>query len=135
MFKIAGSLRFMDIINESWHSLQIFGWNLKSDSRLTKKGNFFICFNDSSSKMMKNVFYFVVKALFVLKVFKFLSWLFRHAEKTAWLERLGFFRHLWPHSLVNKELQHILLNISRIKRNQAIKFGQLTEHPKRNIFL
>ena len=29
---------------------------------------------------------------------------------------------------------HILLNISRIKGNQKMKFGQLIEHPKRNIF-
>ena len=28
-----------------------------------------------------------MKALFVLKIFKFLSWLFGHVGKTAWLER------------------------------------------------
>ena len=38
---------------------------LKSDSHLPKK--IFICFNDSPSKMIKNVFYFILKALFVLK--------------------------------------------------------------------
>ena len=43
--------------------------------------NFFIYFNDSPSKMMKNAFYFILKALFVLKIFKFWSWLFSHAEK------------------------------------------------------
>ena len=48
---------------------------------------FFICFNVSPSEMMKNVFYFILKALFVFKVFKFLSWSFGHVEKTAWLER------------------------------------------------
>ena len=59
---------------------------LKSDSHLQK--NFIIiCLNNSLSKMMKNAFYFILKALFVLKIFKFLSWLFGHAEKTAWLER------------------------------------------------
>ena len=35
--------------------------------------------------MMKNV-YFIFKALFVLKIFEFLSWLFGHVEKTAWLK-------------------------------------------------
>ena len=35
----------------------------------------------------------------------------------------------------SKITTHILLNISRIKGNQTIKFGQLIEHPKRNIFL
>ena len=57
---------------------------LKSDSHLQKKC---ICFNDNPSKMMKNVFYFILKALFVLNIFKFLSWLFGHVEKTGWLER------------------------------------------------
>ena len=36
------------------------------------KKSFFICFNDSPSKMMKNAFYFILKALFLLKIFKFL---------------------------------------------------------------
>ena len=43
---------------------------LKSDSHLPKKF-LFICFNESPLKMMKNVFYFILKALFVLKIFKF----------------------------------------------------------------
>ena len=30
---------------------------------------------------------------------------------------------------------HILLNISQSKSNQTMKFGQLIEHNKRNIFL
>ena len=30
---------------------------------------------------------------------------------------------------------HILLNITRIKGNQTMKFDQLIEHPKINIFL
>ena len=39
---------------------------------------------ESPLKMMKNAFYFLSKALFVLKVFKFLSWLFGHVAK--WLD-------------------------------------------------
>ena len=40
-------------------------------------------------KTMRNDFYLIIllKALFVLKVFKFLSWLFGHVEKMAWFER------------------------------------------------
>ena len=45
--------------------------NLKSDSHLPK--NFCICFSDGPSKLMKNAFYFILKALFVLKISKFLS--------------------------------------------------------------
>ena len=36
----------------------------------------FICFNKNILKMMKIFFYFILKTLFVLKIFKFLSWLF-----------------------------------------------------------
>ena len=41
--------------------------------RLSPSKKNFICFNDSPSKMMKNVFYFILKALFILEIFKFLS--------------------------------------------------------------
>ena len=47
------------------------------------------CFIEGPLKMMKNAFYFILKALFVFKIFKFLAWLFGHVEKTAWLERWG----------------------------------------------
>ena len=36
---------------------------------------------ESPFKMMKSAFYFMLKALFVLKIFKFLSWLFDHVAK------------------------------------------------------
>ena len=58
---------------------------LKSGSQIPKKR--VIYFIESPLKMLKNAFYFTLKALFVLKIFKFLSWLFGHVEKTAWLER------------------------------------------------
>ena len=37
--------------------------------------------------MMKNVFYFILKAIFVLKIFEFLPYVFGPVEKTACLER------------------------------------------------
>ena len=40
---------------------------------LSPKKFAFISFNDSLSKIMKNAFYFILKALFVLKIFKFWS--------------------------------------------------------------
>ena len=42
-----------------------------------------ICLMESPLKMMKNAFYFVLKALFALKIFKFLSRFFGHLGKTA----------------------------------------------------
>ena len=43
----------------------------------------FVCFNESPLKLMKNAFYSILKALFVLKTFNFLSSRFGHIEKTA----------------------------------------------------
>ena len=36
---------------------------------------------------MKNAFYFNLKALFILKIFKFLLQPFGHVGKTPWFER------------------------------------------------
>ena len=47
------------------------------------KKKYFICFDGNPVKMMENVFYFIVKAFFVLKILKFLSRLFGHVGKTA----------------------------------------------------
>ena len=41
---------------------------------------------------MKNAFYFILKALFLHKIFKFLSLHFGHVGKTAWLERCVNFK-------------------------------------------
>ena len=43
----------------------------------------FIYFNESPLKMMKNAFCLTLIALFVLKIFKFLSRFFSYVEKTA----------------------------------------------------
>ena len=51
------------------------------------KRNCVVCFIENPLKMIKNAFYFMLKASFILKVFKFLSWRFGHAEKMVWLER------------------------------------------------
>ena len=62
-------------------------------------------------KLMKNAFYLILKALFVLKIFKFFYWLFGHVEKTVWLEREGWFQNICCHNLVNKQLQYTQYNI------------------------
>ena len=52
---------------------------LKSDSHLPKK----ICFNKSLLQKMKNAFYFILKPLFILKLFQLLYGLFGYVERTA----------------------------------------------------
>ena len=73
--------------------------------------------------MMKSAFCFLLKALFVLEIFTFLSRLFSNSKFMA--------------SQPGKQIFaiHILPNISRSKSNQAIKFRQLIDNNVRNIFL
>ena len=45
---------------------------------------------ESPLKMMKNAFYFILKAIFVLKIFKFFPCFFGHIEtRKAWLKKYG----------------------------------------------
>ena len=53
---------------------------LKSDPH-PHKNICVICLIESPLKMMKNAFYFILIALFVLKICKFLSQLFGHVGK------------------------------------------------------
>ena len=68
-----------------------------------------ICLNYSPSKMMKYAYYFILKALFILKMFKFLSWLFGHLEKTAWFEKDKINLETYD---VNNKLQYTYCSIS-----------------------
>ena len=74
--------------------------------------------------MVKNPFYFTLKALFVLKIFKFL----RFAEEDKVYFKIYDFM-TWLTITI-----HILLNISRFKGEQVIKFSQIIEYNKRNVF-
>ena len=55
------------------------GFTLKSTLTFQTKNSVYV--SEGSLKMMKNAFYFILKALFVCKIFKFLSWLFGHIKK------------------------------------------------------
>ena len=57
--------------------------NLIAKKRLLQGAMINICFIENTLKMMKNAFYFILKTLFVLKIFEFLSRPFGHVGKTA----------------------------------------------------
>ena len=82
---------------------------------------------------MKNAFYFTVKVLSVLKIFKFLSWFFGHVEKRLDLKnKVSFKIYDFTTRDTNNCNTHI---VQYLKGNQAIKFGQLAEYDTKNIFL
>ena len=83
---------------------------------------------------MNNAFYFTLKALFVLKVFKFLCWFLGH-YKNGLIKKISLISKLLTSQPGLQTIAiHILPNISRSKGNQTIKFGQLIEYNMRNIF-
>ena len=76
--------------------------------------------------MMKNVVYFILKALFVVKIiifFPFFGYVGNQLDKK--LRLVSEFAMLYT----GKQKVTILMlpNISRSKNNQAMKFGQLIE--------
>ena len=55
----------------------------------------------------KCFFHFPLKTLFVLKMFRFLSWHFGHVKKRLdYKYQVNFKIYLWGHNLVNKQLQY-----------------------------
>ena len=89
----------------------------------------------SPLKMTKNAFYFILKVLSILKIFKFLSRYFGHVWKTAWLKRLRLTSKFMTSQPGFQAIAILILpNISKGKGSQTMKFGQLTEYHKRNIF-
>ena len=89
---LQGWLEFINLLEFVFLGIQKGTSVINLDLKIIKVGlskakkNFFICFIDGPSKMMKNAFYFIWKTLFVFKIFKFLPWHFGHVEKTAWLK-------------------------------------------------
>ena len=116
-------------------------WKLHSEKNGLKAGlspskkMCVICFIESLLKIIKNAFCFILKALFVLKIFNCLSWLWS-------CRKSGLIRNI---SLISKFVTsqpgkqtiaiHIFPNISRSKSNQTMKLGQLIDYNKRKIFL
>ena len=52
----------------------------------------FVFSTESLVKNMKKAFYFILKALFVLKILTYLSWLFGYAEKQLAKKATGDFK-------------------------------------------
>ena len=90
---------------------------------------------ESPLKIIKSLFYFMLKAIFIFKLFTFLAWLFGHVGK--WVDKKGKVNFKFMTSYTGKQIIeiNILPNISRSKGNLAIKFGQLIDYNVRNIFL
>ena len=70
--------------------------------------------------MMKNAFYFILESLFVLKIFKFSSWLFSHSEK-----RLDS----------NDKVHFKIHDVATCLKATAMEFGQFIEYSNGTFFI
>ena len=77
---------------------------------------------------MKNAFYFTLKALFFLKIFKFFLWLSDHVQNSLIRKIMLISKFVTSQTGKQTIAIHILSNISRSKSNQTMKFGQLIEY-------
>ena len=75
--------KYIYFFGEMFNILLVYSFFISSRTLTFHKKILFVGFSESSLKMMKNPFYFVLKALFVLKIFKFLSSLFLRIEEMA----------------------------------------------------
>ena len=83
--------------------------------------------------MMKNAFYFILKAHFVLRMFKVLSSFFGHVRKGVDKKAKANFKIYdvadWQANSYNTYIvQHL-----KSKGNQTMKFGQLIEYDMRSV--
>ena len=77
----------------------------------------------------------MIKALFVIGIFKFLSWRFGYVEKRLDKKAKVNVKLITSHAAQQVTTIHILRSISRSKDKEAMKFGQLIEFNLRNMFL
>ena len=88
-----------------------------------------------ASRMMKNVSYFTLKALFVLEIFKFASWLFGYVEKQLDVKDEVYFEIHDVTERTTNSYNTCISNILRSKSNQTMKSGHLIKYNMTNIFL
>ena len=84
---------------------------------------------------MKNAFYFILKALFVLKIFRFLSWPFGHVKNDLIRKIRLILKFMTSQPGKQTIAIDILHNITRSKGYRTIKVGQLIEYNEINLFL
>ena len=97
------------------------------------KKKFVIYFIKSPLKVMRNVFYFILKDPSVLKILKFLSWIFGHR---GLIRKIRLTSKFMTSQLGSQAITiHTLPNISQSKGTQTLKLDQLIKYNNKNIFL
>ena len=110
-------------------------WSFCNDFRMKGplSGPWQFLATESFLKMIKNAFYFTSKVLFVLKIFKILSWLFGHAAKRLEKkDKVNFKLYHVASWLINNRNKHIAQYLEK-QRQSDNENRQLIECNMRNI--
>ena len=124
------------------HSKTIFSgrnmcvWEKDWHQQNTWQENFFCHILKAGLLPFKKLFAFHLKSSFRSQDIWFFVLTFWACRKNGLIGNIRLISKFMTSQSGSQRIKtHILLNISRIKGNHTIKFGQLIEHPKRNIFL
>ena len=113
-------------------SVNIFLQDIKGARSVLKQ---FLTIENHLKMMEKNASYFTSKAIFVIKIFKFLSWILV-MQQNGLNRKIRLISGFMTSQLDCQTIAiHIFPNISRSKDNQTMTFSQLIENNMRNIFL
>ena len=94
-----------------------------------------ICLIESPLEVMKNAFYFILKAPFVLRYLSFVTTLWSW-RKNGLMRKINLTsKFMTSQPGLQTVAIHILSNISESKGNEKMKFVQLMENSTRNVFL
>ena len=85
--------------------------------------------------MIKNVFYFILKALLALKIFKSFSLIFLVRWVNGLIRKLTLLSKFMTLQPGTQTIAVHMSKISRSNHSQAIEIGQLIGHKVRNKFL
>ena len=85
--------------------------------------------------MLKNTFYFMLKALFVLEIFTYLSWLFGYVEKGLDKKAIVNFKIYDVTDWTTNNYNTLIAQYLKKQSNQTVKFGQLIECNIYNIYI
>ena len=83
---------------------------------------------------MKNAFYFLLKALFVLEIFTFLFWLLVYVQKRLAEKAVVYFQITGVKDWIKINYNTHIVQYSRSKATQTMTFGHLPKYNRRNIF-
>ena len=88
LWKDNGATFYSFDFSSFWAIIKVYRYLYTWSRAVFFQKKYCISFNESPLKMMKNVFYFIVKPYFIDKIFNFLSWFFLSSRKNSLIRKI-----------------------------------------------